>query len=109
MSPRLTIAEQNDNFRKAFAPGTVVATQGVMALPEKVRERIVRQVRSFDDFTPDNDPHGEHDFGSISDADGGTIYWKIDYYDPDYEMGSPDPSDPAVTRRVLTIMLASEH
>ncbi|PSM16684.1 DUF3768 domain-containing protein [Nitratireductor sp. StC3] len=109
MSPRLTIAELNDNFRKAFAPGTVVATRGVMALPEKVRERIVRKVRSFDDFTPDNDPHGEHDFGMIRDPDAGNIFWKIDYYDLDCEMGSPDPSDAAVTRRVLTIMLASEY
>ena len=50
-------------------------------------------------FTDDNDPHGEHDFGAI-DEGGVRCFWKIEYYDRATEMGSPDPTDPAVTTRV---------
>lgn len=67
-----------------------------------------RAVSSFDNFTPDNDPYGEHDFGSVNVA-GQHLFWKIDYYDPSLCYGSEDPADLAVTRRVLTVMLASEY
>jgi hypothetical protein len=54
------------------------------------------------------DPYGEHDYGSF-EIDGQKLLWKIDYYDTDLKYGSGDPSDPAVTRRVLTILLLSEY
>ncbi len=65
-------------------------------------------MRDFEDFTADNDPYGEHDFGAFQ-LGGEKLFWKIDYYDLALEMGSPDPADPAVTRRILTIMLAEEY
>ena len=37
------------------------------------------------------------------------LFWKIDYYDHSMQHGSPDPADPAVTERVMTIMLAAEY
>mgnify|MGYP005991608811 FL=1 len=81
-------------------------TPGVQALGNL--PRLLDQVRGFDSFTPDNDPYGEHDFGSFIHDDA-TVFWKIDTYDVDLQMHSPDPSDPAVTARVLTIMLAEEY
>ena len=81
-------------------------TQGVQALDNLAD--LLDQVRGFDAFTPDNDPYGEHDFGSFRHDDI-TIFWKIDTYDVDLLMHSPDPTDLAVTARVLTIMLAEEY
>jgi Protein of unknown function (DUF3768) len=35
--------------------------------------------------------------------------FKIDYYDNDLNFHSPDPADPTVTERIITIMLADEY
>jgi Protein of unknown function (DUF3768) len=58
---------------------------------------ILSKVMEHDEFTDDNDPHGEHDFGAFDHA-GKLIFWKIDYYDPSMESGSEDPADPAKTQ-----------
>ena len=115
------IAELNDRFRKAtgssdpagISLGRKVMTSGIRDLGLIAMVEIAGRVAAFDSFTADNDPHGEHDFGSF-DYDGNRIFWKIDYYDrasfgTGRDMGSEDPSDPATTLRVLTIMLASEY
>ncbi|EDZ44294.1 conserved hypothetical protein [Rhodobacteraceae bacterium HTCC2083] len=81
-------------------------TQGVQGLKDV--PDLLDQVRRYDAFTPNNDPYGEHDFGQIT-LEGTTFFWKIDYYDLDLHMHSPDPSDETVTARVLTIMLAEEY
>ncbi|MBI1290190.1 DUF3768 domain-containing protein [bacterium] len=110
MSPRIVqIADLNDLLRTTFLTGKVVFTQGIAALSEGDRAAVLTAVREFRDFTPDNDPNGERDFGSIELEQVGRVIWKIDYYDPDYRCHSPDPVDPQVTRRVLTIMLAEEY
>ena len=102
------IARLNDQFRSNWSGGQIVITLGIQTLsPEQIRE-VVEAVWQFSDFTPDNDPHGEHDCAVIT-AGGERIIWKIDYYDRALKYGSPDPADPAVTTRVLTIMLASEY
>ena len=100
------IAALNDRARQTFMEYRVIITAGVQAL-ENV-DAILRQVQLFDAFTPNNDPYGEHDFGAIR-YQGQTIFWKIDYYDLDLYMHSPDPSNETVTGRVLTIMLAEEY
>jgi len=84
----------------------VTITAGVQALGNV--DAVLRQVQVFEAFTPDNDPYGEHDFGQIT-LEGTTFFWKIDYYDLDLHMHSPDPSNETVTARVLTIMLAEEY
>jgi hypothetical protein len=105
------IALLNDQLRLTMATssrGRVVMTAGVAALPEEDVARVLDRVRRFDEFTPENDPHGEHDFGSF-DVAGTTYFFKVDYYSPDMEGGSEDPADPEKTTRVLTIMRADEY
>jgi hypothetical protein len=102
------IRELNDAFRRTFVGGAVMITQGIEAMPLDQRRSILQKIREFDAFSEDNDPHQEHDFGSIDEA-GIRCFFKIDYYDRKTEFGSPDPADPAVTTRVLTIMRADEY
>ena len=98
----------NDNFRSTFIGGQVVMTAGVSELPMDIKAKALLTVKEFNTFTRDNGPYGEHDFGFFEVA-GDTFYWKIDYYDAHCRHGSEDPSDPAKTTRVLTIMLAAEY
>ncbi len=103
------IRQLNDAFRtRLVGSGRLVITAGIAQKSPVDQAEIVRRVCQFSDFTPDNDPYGEHDFGSF-DFVGDLIYWKIDMYDRSMEFGSPDPADPNVTTRVLTILLASEY
>lgn len=103
------ISDLNDQFRQAFGiGGRVYQTSGISALPEQDQSRIREKVELFKDFNQDNDPYGEHDFGSF-DHNGEKIFWKIDYYDKSMQKGSEDPDDPSQTTRVLTIMLAHEY
>ena len=102
------IRELNDDFRRSFVGGAVIITAGVEAMPDEQRRSLLAKVRAFDAFTEDNDPHGEHDFGAV-DEGGVRCFWKIDYYDRDMTMHSDDASDPMVTTRVLTVMLAEEY
>ena len=107
---RERIRELNDAFRTTFDPklGKALLTSGVNSLPGDVRAMAIRKTATFDAFTPENDPHGEHDFGSFEIA-GQRFFFKIDYFDPNLEFGSDDPADPEKTTRVLTLMLAEEY
>jgi hypothetical protein len=98
----------NDQLRRNLIGGTAVMTPGVAALGPEAVARIIKTIEVYDDFCQANDPHEEHDFGAF-DADGKRIFFKIDYYDPTMSVHSPDPSDPSVTQRVITIMLAGEY
>ena len=102
------IAELNDRLRATGRGGMAVMTNGVAALGLAAVNRIFAAVGSFSGFGPDNDPWAEHDCAGLT-VDGHQILWKIDYYDRTRTAGSPDPSDPSVTVRVLTVMLADEY
>ena len=119
------IARLNDRARQAMGLAcTAFVTVGFRSLPDADQSRVRELIETFDAFDEDSDPHGEHDFGAIyQHADGRwtterprlrddereRVFWKFDYYDRDLQFGSEDAANPAVTRRVLTIMLADEY
>jgi hypothetical protein len=109
------IRELNDEFRRdpsllgvRIGLDKLVVTRGVAARGNEFVDRAMRAVRDYADFDEDNDPYGEHDFGAFT-LDDAELFWKIDYYDTEMKWHSPNPADPDVTRRVLTIMLAEEY
>ena len=102
------ISDLNDNFRRFLTGGQIVITPGIQSLTKDQQIAVLRGVTNFSAFTEDNNPQQERDFGAF-DIDGIKIFWKIDYYDLTLTYHSPDATNPTVTRRVLTIFLASEY
>jgi hypothetical protein len=102
------IRDLNDAFRTTLAEGKCVVSAGVSELGIPFATAAAAAARAFQEFTPDNDPDGEHDFGAFT-IEEQRLVWKIDYYDLTLRYGSRDPSNPAETKRVLTIMLAEEY
>ena len=119
------IGRLNDLARRAMGVAcTAVATAGFRSLSASDQSRVRELIETYDAFDEDNDPHGERDFGTIYQLGDGQwtterprsrddererVFWKLDYYDRDLRFGSEDAADPAVTRRMLTIMLADEY
>lgn len=107
------IAAINDAFRKTATPmfTAALAAEGLVTMLH-----ITQKVRAFDAFTPENDPYGEHEFGSLTHlvSEGttpheATIFFKIDTYaDASLTYGADDPLDPKAVR-IMTIMLASDY
>ena len=102
------IRSLNDELRVQATGGRILITSGIQALGEEAVRTILEAVRDFDQFTPDNDPYGEHDFGSL-EVEAHHIFFKIDSYEPTGSAGSEDPADSEKTLRVLTIMHAEEY
>ena len=101
------IARLNDTLRKTGKGGAIMVTRGVRALPDFDPLALLQALAAFDKFDADNDPHGERDFGDVEFA-GESLLWKIDYYAPDLKYGSNNSADPAVTHRILTVLLPIE-
>ncbi|MGE4130136.1 MAG: DUF3768 domain-containing protein [Bdellovibrionales bacterium] len=95
-----SIAQKNDLLRKSFSGCRVMLTAGV-ADSEK-QTQILDAVKSFHQFTEDNDPYGEHDFAFL-EVNGEKFFFKFDYYDSNYEFFQEDGN------RVLTIGRADEY
>jgi hypothetical protein len=120
-----TIRRLNDAARQHPGIASIAnVTIGFHALPDADRFAALAAIVGFSRFDGDNDPYGEHDFGAVyrlatgawtdvrptdDKAIAQTVFWKVDYYDPTLTFGSEAPWDTQQTRRVLTIMLASEY
>ncbi|MEM7242329.1 MAG: DUF3768 domain-containing protein [Pseudomonadota bacterium] len=118
---KAVIASQNDRFREALTDfkkhmicmgqgifGKTVFTPMVAELYDQKRQAILTKIANTSAFDPENDPYGEHDFGSVTLFDQ-TYFWKIDLYDQNFQYGSEQRDDLTKTRRVLTIMHSSEY
>lgn len=104
-----TIAALNDQLRTTFQGGDILMTRGVEALSNTTRVAVMKAIQSFEDFSEDNDPYKEHDFGAI-EYEGARYFWKIDYFDKyNPDRASDNPADPIITRRVMTVMQAAEY
>ena len=102
------ICALNDELRRFGLGGRIMITSGIEALGTEDVAHVLAAVADFDAFTDDNDPYGEQDCAILT-VDSHRVMFKIDYYDRDLAYHSPDPSDPTVTERVMTVMLASEY
>lgn len=104
------IAQLNDAFRSnpTNGAGRFVMTRSVIDLPSEIVACAVAVMTNFKDFTEDNDPYGEHDFGAF-DIQGHKFFWKIDYYDETCTYGSENPADEEKTTRHLVLMLSSDY
>lgn len=107
-----SIQVKNDAFRKAVfmgpqPDGKALMTPAVENLAEKTKALLFFEIINFDNFTEDNDPYGEHDFGCIERDGIPKIYWKINYYKD--EMMEDGAEDPLNAYRVLIVMLAEEY
>lgn len=96
------IAVRNDRIRQLL-PMThkadrFVVTSTLHAMGPEALQDAIRQTKAKTEFEPENDPYGEHDFGSFTLATGEKCFWKIDDY-----QGTDG------IRCVMTLMLAEDY
>jgi hypothetical protein len=93
------IRELNDQLRCKGLGGRIVVTRGLDTLGTAAVCQVLAAVAAFVNFTD----------CAVLTVTGRRIIFKIDYYDLALQYHSPDASDPAVTQRVMTVMLAEEY
>ncbi len=131
-STNLTLSEINDFFRLMFHPGILdekilskiprgfprrgrIVFAGGLAQEDRSKQIAAAQAATLDNnFTSENDPHGEHDFGAVTVPGSSSfkefkIFWKIDYYSSsEMEDGADDPSA-LQAYRVLSIFYPDDY
>src|SRR5688500_16122278 len=105
---RALVRRLNDRLRRQHLGGRIVITAGVHALGAEFLEAALKAVAEFESFDDEDDTYGEHDCAGLTVA-GQRILFKVDYYDQTLTSGSPDPANPDVTTRILTVMLVEEY
>ncbi|MDQ0462941.1 hypothetical protein QO010_000689 [Caulobacter ginsengisoli] len=101
------IAAINDDFRR-YGPlmgwtkfeGLWLVTSGVQMMGPQFTWQALNTVFTYDDFTPNNDPYGEHDFGCF-EVNGREVFWKFDYLERGTPWAAEDPADNMRTCRIL--------
>ena len=102
------VRKLNDKLRKKHIGGSIAITPGISSLGPALIAEILDEVAFFNKFTSENDPYDERDFGALT-VQNQRIFWKIDYFDILGTTEATNPSDPKATKRVLTVLLASEY
>lgn len=113
----IKIRELNDALREEGKGGQIIM---VATLAERIRSmspigaallqmELTQRLINYDAFEEGDNPYGERDFGHFVMSDGQKIFWKIDYYDLAEENGSPDPSDPSCTVRIMSVFHAEDY
>jgi hypothetical protein len=98
MDPRAAIIALNDQFRTTFKGGRVQMTPSVYQLDDRLRGRALSVLARYSKFDADS----EHDWGTFIFA-GFSFEWRIEYRAANGSGASPDPADPRMTLRVLTL------
>ena len=70
------IRDLNDQLRRSLTGGVLVMTRGIIAFGAKRQMAILTAIAAFNDFSPDNDPYGEHDFGALT-VEGTRVFFKM--------------------------------
>ena len=104
------IRELNDDLRinGHVRNGRVVAVGSIVQADAELRNKACAVMRQFKNFTPGDDPYGQHDFGAFT-VDGERFMFKIDYYSLDEQHASEHPEDQNVTMRVLSLFFAEDY
>ena len=98
------IRELNDEFRKNGQPENIYLSLAVVQIKEPLFKQLLEKIKSFSNFTPKNDPDGDHRTGGFK-IGMHNVEWVIDYYDLDEDDESPDPSNASVTTRIMNVVL----
>jgi len=105
------LRDKNDQFRHAVltqqpVKGQLVVTRAFSALPPRTQLLLLSRFQSYDQWATDQmeSEYDEHDIGHTT-LDGERYFFKIDCYADDgtMEWGSDDPTNDAITYRVMTI------
>ena len=107
-SEKFKIVTLNDNLRILGIGWKVMATRWFNELSQGIKKEVFDLIWNFSDFNLDNDPYWEHDFWKVQ-LDDTCFLFKIDYYDKTEKYWSEYTSNPSITHRIMTIMLANEY